>query len=67
MKPPSYFDLEPFKESFNKFCQIGPDVRAKFRKEVQTKLKELKLKFCNEIGESIKERSVDIIEFGSKL
>ena len=31
LKPPSYFDLTPFKQAFTNFIRVKPEDRASFR------------------------------------
>ena len=67
MKPPSWFDLSPFVQSFTKFLQVGAEVRTVFRKEVEGNIKKVTMLFCHESGEMDHSRHIDLNEFGMIL
>jgi len=64
MKPPEYFDLEPFNKAFIDFTKVNVEERAKFRKAVESKKKEVIMLFCNDDGEMEKGRNKDLGELG---
>ena len=67
MKPPSWFDLTPFLESFKKFCASSSQVRTMIRTELEKREKIVRMLFCHDSGEPNTERCQDILTLAEKL
>ena len=66
-KPPTYFDVEPFKKTFTKFVTVNADIRTVFRLEVKEKEKLVVMLFCDENGQMINEKTVDLNSLGKVM
>lgn len=67
LKPPSYFDINPFDVAFNRFTSVGPEVRTAFRQEINRFIKLVLMFFCDEDGCMIDEFTVDLLTLGKKM
>ena len=67
LKPPSWFDLSPFLIAFTKFVAVSAEQRTAFRLQVEESFKKVIILFCNQDGEMIPSRHVDLISFGEVL
>lgn len=64
MKPPPHFDLSPLNEAFLKFISVGAEIRTIFRQELAEKMKKVIMLFCDENGQMINGRVVDMNTLG---
>lgn len=66
-RKPSFFDLKPLKDAFEKFVEVNAEERTRFRNSIESNLKKVIMLFCNQNGEMIEERTVDLNELGNIL
>lgn len=67
LKPPEYFDISPFSQAFTKFVSVGAEFRAAFREEIELKEKVVRMIFCDDNGQMIKEKNIDLNRIGKLM
>ena len=66
-KPPSHFDVEPFRQAFGKFIMVSAELRTIFRSDIKQKSKSVVMLFCDENGQMIDDKTVDLNNLGKKM
>jgi len=67
IKPPSYFDLAPFKKAFDRFIAAGPEVRTAVRSAIMSNLKQFMLIFSDKDAVLREAKDIDIMKLGKLL
>lgn len=66
-KPPTYFDLEPFKKALKNFTTISAELRSQLRTNFAQKQEDLINCFKDEQNENSFKRCIDINEIAPRL
>jgi len=67
LKPPEWFDTAPFIQAFTRFVGCGVEIRAAFREEIKDKSKQTVMLFCDQNGQMIEDKSIDLNTLGKKM
>ena len=67
LKPPEHFDLSPLNEAYLKFISVGAEMRTIFRDEILDKEKKVLMLFCDENGQMIDDRTIDLNVLGKMM
>lgn len=67
LKPPTWFDLSPFIQAFQRFVAISAEQRAQAMRVIEENRKKVIILFCDQDGELIPSRHVDLIQLGDTL